>query len=264
MIPHHDPGAVGVHRANISECWRFNQEGRTMAGLREDGEIRADFAAHHKEALVGPFHVQFGASSEVELRHVKGHGGLRAKANRGLEDVVVARAFRLSVDGRVGGAGRGLSLRGEGVGEVGGHARHGTEALRQQRIHRGVDRGHQLFTHGVGTRPSGLFVEEAADQIGRRPVVLFKTVKLQGISKHALVKTKGRAVEFTHHPRQLHLDGGGVLHLEVVLAFDPLLLLRRAVLVAVVGVAGLAKVAAGGHACRCRKGRHGLQEEHRE
>ena len=88
MIPHHDAGAVRVHRADVSEGWRFNQEGRAVAGLRENGEIRADFAAHHKETLVGPFHVQFGASCEVEFRHVKGHGGLGAETNRGLEHVV--------------------------------------------------------------------------------------------------------------------------------------------------------------------------------
>ena len=88
MIPHHDAGAVGVHRADVSEGRGFDQEGRAVAGLRENGEIRADFAAHHKETLVGPFHVQFGASGEVEFRHVKGHGGLGAETNRGLEHVV--------------------------------------------------------------------------------------------------------------------------------------------------------------------------------
>ena len=75
MIPHHDTGAVGVHRADVSEGRRFNQEGRAVAGLRENGEIRTDFAAHDEETLVGPLHVQFGASGEVEFRHVKGHGG---------------------------------------------------------------------------------------------------------------------------------------------------------------------------------------------
>ena len=88
MIPHHDTGAVGVHRADVSEGRRFNQEGRAVAGLRENGEIRADFAAHDEETLVGPLHVQFGASREVEFRHIKGDGGLGAKANRGLEHVV--------------------------------------------------------------------------------------------------------------------------------------------------------------------------------
>ena len=155
-----------------------------------------------------------------------------------------------------------MSLRTEGVGEVGGHVGHGAEALRQERIHRGVDRSHQLLTHGVRAWSRGFFIEETADQIGWRPVVVLKAVSFQGISENALIKAECCAVEFPHHPRQFHLNGGGVLHLEVVLTFDPLLLFRRAVLGAVVGVARLANVAAGGHARGGRKRRHGLQQEH--
>ncbi len=190
MVTHHHARAVGVNGADIGKRRGLDEEGRAVTWFGENGEIRTNFTAHHQEALVSTFHVQFCPSGEVEFRHIKGNGRLGAKANRRLEHVVVARAFRLSIDIRVGGTSRRLSLRSEGVSEVGGHVRHGTESLRQQRIHRIVDRSHQLLAHGVGTRPCGLFSEETADQIGWRPVVLFKTVKFQRISKNALVETK--------------------------------------------------------------------------